>query len=87
MDNSQNITKAMSFQFGNDIKHMLSDLSEITGRPQDFLVEKAIKQYCELQSWYVDAINEGIDSADNQQMVSHAEIKAKWEAKRANFMD
>ncbi len=82
-----NEKELVSFRFNKTLKRKLANLAEATGRSQTFLAEEAIKQYCELQSWQVDAINQGMEAADNGRFVSHEQIKKKWELKRENLMD
>lgn len=77
----------VSFRFHKTLKRELVNLSEATGRSQTFLAEEAIKQYCDLQSWQVIAINKGIKAADEGRFVSHEKIKEKWKLKRENLMD
>lgn len=82
-----NEKELVSFRFKKTLKQRLAQLAKATGRSQTFLAEEAIEQYCDLQSWQVDAINQGIDAADDGRFVSHEKIKKKWELKRENLMD
>ncbi|MGR3219727.1 MAG: CopG family ribbon-helix-helix protein [Candidatus Anammoxibacter sp.] len=82
-----NEKELVSFRFHKTLKRKLANLAEATGRSQTFLAEEAIKQYCELQSWQVEAISKGIEAAENGRFVSHEKIKEKWELKRENLMD
>jgi len=82
-----NKTELVSFRFHKALKRKLVNLSEATGQSQSFLAEEAIMQYCDLQSWQVNAINHGIEAAKEGRFVSHEKIKEKWKLKRENLMD
>jgi predicted transcriptional regulator len=77
----------VSFRFERTLKQQLADLATATGRSQTFLAEEAIRQYCDLQSWQVAAIQEGISAADAGEVIPHDQIKRKWEKKFANLLD
>lgn len=77
----------VSFRFEKKLKQQLANLATATGRSQTFLAEEAIKQYCDLQSWQVSAIQEGILAADAGKVISHDELKRTWEKKLANLLD
>ncbi len=82
-----NEKRLVSFRFHKNLKQKLAHLSKATGRSQTFLAEEAIEQYCDLQSWQVEAINKGLKAADDNRFVSHEKIKKKWERKRENLLD
>jgi len=75
------------FRLKKDTKSMLSELAEVTGRTQNALAETAIEQFCDLQKWQINAINNGISEANNGQFTSHEDIKVKWEEKHENCLD
>lgn len=77
----------VSFRFEPALKQQLASLATATGRSQTFLVEEALKHYCDLQSWQVAAIQEGIRSADAGEGIPHDQIRRKWEKKLADSLD
>jgi predicted transcriptional regulator len=48
---------------------------------------EAIKQYVAREEWFIREVEQGVKSADEGRLVSHSDIKAKWEARRAAQMD
>ncbi len=86
-DMTQTDKELVSFRFEKTLKQRLGDLAEATGRSQTFLAEEAIRQYCDLQSWQIAAIKEGIRAADAGELISHEDLKRKWKQKRADIVD
>jgi len=73
----------VSFRLRKTLKAKLAALSQATGRSQTFLAEEAIAAYCDLQSWQVEAIREGIKDADEGNLHSTEDVLKALEAKRA----
>ena len=48
---------------------------------------EALREYIKLNEWQIQAIQEGIRQAEAGQLISHEEIKAKWEKKLENTVD
>jgi predicted transcriptional regulator len=64
----------VSFRIKKQIKNDLATLAESTGRSQTFLVEEALQEYIDLNMWQINAIKEGIKSAENGELYSTEEI-------------
>ena len=69
----------VSFRIKRKIKNDLSSLAESTGRSQTFLVEEALEQYIDLNSWQINAIKEGIEDADKGKLYSTEDVLAYLE--------
>lgn len=76
----------ISLRLPKETKLKLEELSNATGRDRTFLATEAINQYCDLQSWQIDAIHEGIKDIEDGNYVSHEELKKEWELKRENYL-
>lgn len=72
----------VSFRLRKQIKDDLAMLSETTGRSQTFLVEEALQEYIDLNVWQINAIKEGIKSAESDKFYSTEEILDQLEKKR-----
>jgi predicted transcriptional regulator len=48
---------------------------------------EAIKQYVAREEWFIQEVEKGVKAADEGRLTDHADVKAKWEAKRAAQMD
>ncbi|OGI23229.1 MAG: hypothetical protein A2287_07780 [Candidatus Melainabacteria bacterium RIFOXYA12_FULL_32_12] len=77
----------ISLRLPNTTKDKLEKLAQSTGRTKTFLALEAIEEYLDTQSWQIEAIQEGIEQADQEKFSSHENIKEKWEQKRANSVD
>jgi len=75
----------ISLRIPKETKEKLEKLSQATGRDKTFLATKAIESYCDTQSWQVEAIMEGIRAAENNELVSHEEVKKKWKEKKRAY--
>lgn len=76
--------ESFSLRLPEETKNKLELISSATGRTKSFIAIEAINNYCDLQTWQISAIQEGIKQADEGKFVSHEELKAKWESKREN---
>lgn len=45
-------------------------------RPKSWVVEQAVRQFLDLQSWQIAAIEEGIRDADAGRVVAHEQVVA-----------
>ncbi len=43
----------------------------------------AIRKFVEQEEWFIREVKHGIEAADEGRLKEHADVKAKWEAKRA----
>lgn len=75
---------SFSLRLSEELKNKLELVAKATGRTKSYIATEAINSYCDLQAWQISAIQEGIKQADNGELISHEEIKSKWERKRAN---
>lgn len=75
----------ISLRISKETKEKLEKLSQATGRDKTFLANEALNQYCDTQSWQIEAIQEGIKAAENGEFVSHEEVKKKWENKKRAY--
>ena len=74
--------ESVSFRLRKQIKNDLATLSETTGRSQTFIVEEALQEYIDLNMWQINAINEGIKSAEEGKLLSTEEVLERLEKKR-----
>lgn len=68
-----------------EIKSRLANLARATGRTQSFIAEEALEAYLEVNEWQTRGIVEALQEADSPgaEWTDSAELRAKWEAKRA----
>jgi RHH-type rel operon transcriptional repressor/antitoxin RelB len=74
----------LSVRLSPEIKDKLEKMARATARTKSFLVADAIQQYLSVNEWQIQAIQEGIQQADEGQLISHEEVVRAWEAKLAD---
>ena len=79
--------KATSVRLDDDTLTRVGQMAKAMDRPRAWLMAEAIKQYVAREQWFIQQVEKGIVAADDGRLVDHADIKAKWEAKRAAQMD
>jgi len=79
--------KATSVRLDDDTLTRIGQMAEAMNRPRAWLMAEAIKQYVAREEWFIREVEQGIKAADEGRLIDHADVKAKWEAKRAAQMD
>jgi len=79
--------KATSVRLDDDTLAGIAQIAEAMDRPKAWLMAQAIKQYVERETWFINEVAKGLAAADEGRLIDHSELKAKWEAKRANQLD
>ena len=79
--------KATSIRLDEETLAGIAQIAEAQDRPRAWLMAQAIKHYVAQETWAMDQISKGIKAADEGRLIDHADLKAKWESKRANPMD
>jgi predicted transcriptional regulator len=75
--------KATSVRLDDETLERVGKMAEAMDRPRAWLMAHAIKQFVEREDWFIREVEKGVSAADQGRLVDHAELKAKWEAKRA----
>jgi predicted transcriptional regulator len=79
--------KATSVRLDDETLERVGQMADAMDRPRAWLMAQAIKQYVEREEWHICEIEKGIKAADDGHLFDHADVKSKWEAKRAAQMD
>lgn len=79
--------KATSVRLDDKTLKRMGQMAEAMDRPRAWLMAEAIRQYVEREEWIIREVEKGVKAADEGRLVDHADVKAKWEAKRAAQMD
>ena len=72
------MAEQFSLRLPKGIKDRLQELADATGRTKSFLAQDAIEKYLELESWQIQAIQEGIKAVDEGNIISLENIKEEW---------
>lgn len=73
----------------NDITEELHKEIEAVPEEDRALLLRIVRSFREgvvTEPWFEEAVREGIRDADAGHLIDHAEVKAKWQAKRAAQM-
>lgn len=79
--------KATSVRLDDETLKRVGQMAEAMDRPRAWLMAEAIKQYVEREEWFIREVEQGVKAADEGRLMDHADVKAKWESKRATLMD
>ena len=80
-------SESTSVQLDDETLKRVDQMAEAMDKPRAWLMAEAIKQYVEREEWFVREVEKGVTAADEGRLVDHADVKAKWEGKRADQMD
>lgn len=79
--------KATSVRLDEETLSKVGQMAEAMDRPRAWLMSYAIKQFVEREERFIREVEKGVYAADQGDLVNHADVKAKWEAKRADQLD
>ncbi len=79
--------KATSVRLDYETLKRVGQMAEAMDRPRAWLMAEAIKQYVAREEWFIHEVENGVKAADEGHLIDHADIKAKWETRRAAQMD
>jgi predicted transcriptional regulator len=79
--------KATSVRLDDETLLRIGQIAEAMNRPRAWLMTEAIKQFVAREEWFIQEVEKGVEEANAGHLIDHANIKAKWEAKRAAQMD
>jgi predicted transcriptional regulator len=64
-----------------EIAEKITALAKAMDRSRNWVIEEALKQYIETQTWQIEGIKEGIASLDRGEGIPHDQVMAKIRAK------
>ena len=67
-----------SIRLPDELRRKIERLAQATGRSKSILMQEAIAQYVENESWQIVEIEEGLRADDAGEHVPAAEIEAFW---------
>jgi RHH-type transcriptional regulator, rel operon repressor / antitoxin RelB len=67
-----------SIRLPDELRRKIERLAQATGRSKSILMQEAIAQYVENESWQIAEIEEGLRADDAGEHVPAAEIEAFW---------
>jgi predicted transcriptional regulator len=78
-------TTTISVRLPKELAEQLASLAQSTKRTKSFCAVEAIKNYLRQEAWQIEAIEEGLQSADAGRMVNHEDVKSwvtSWDTSR-----
>ena len=79
--------KTTSVQLDDETLIRVDEIAQAMDKPRTWLIAEAVKQYIAHEEWFTLEVQEGIKAADENRLIDHHDIRAKWESKRAAQMD
>ncbi len=79
--------KATSVRLDDETLERVGLMAKAMDRPRAWLMAHAIKQYVEREEWFIHEVEKGRQEADAGKLRDHADVKGRWEARRAAQMD
>lgn len=79
--------KATSVRLDDETLSRVGQMAEAMDRPRAWLMAEAIKQYVAREEWFINEVEKGVKDADEGRLIDHADLKARWETKRAAQVD
>lgn len=78
---------AINLRIEPSIKTRLEKLAKVTNRSKSFIIGNALESYLDVNEWQIQGILEALQEAESPtaEWISHDELKAKWETKRAQM--
>jgi len=81
------MSTTLAFRLDEATRERLGHLAEATDRTVSYLAQQAIKDYLDANEWQLQAIQAGIQAADEGRLVEHEALLDKWERRRADTVD
>ena len=78
------MTGTITIPIDSEISERLVALSKQRDCSQQQL---ALREFLDLQVWQLEAIEQGIEAADQGQLIDHDDLRRRWESKLGNQMD
>lgn len=72
------MAEQFSLRLPKGTKERLQAVADATGGTKAFLAQDAIEKYLELESWQINAIQEGLKDVDEGKIVPYNDIKQEW---------
>ena len=79
--------KATSVRLDDETLEQIGHMADAMDRPRAWLMAHAIKQYVKQEEWFIGEVEKGTGAADESRLKGHTDVKATWEARRANKVD
>jgi len=81
------LKNVMTIRIEPEISQRLDRLAQAMDRTKSYLVSDAIKEYLDLNEWQVEAIKEGIESADRGELTPHEDVLSEWQSRVASSLE
>jgi len=73
-------TKSITIRTEPEIVEKLSALAKSMDRSRNWIIEDALKQYIEQQSWYTEGIKQAQASLERGEGIAHEDLMAEMDA-------
>lgn len=73
-------TEAFTVRAEENIVHQLDHIAGSLDRSRNYLVNQAIQEYLETHAWQIEKITQGVEAADNGELVKHDQVMQEMDA-------
>ncbi|SCN47832.1 hypothetical protein BAZMOX_30228_1 [methanotrophic endosymbiont of Bathymodiolus azoricus (Menez Gwen)] len=73
-------TEAFTVRAEENIVHQLDHIAGSLDRSRNYLVNQAIQEYLETHAWQIEKITQGVEAADNGELVEHDQVMQEMDA-------
>jgi predicted transcriptional regulator len=79
--------KTASIRMDDEKLARIDNIAKAMNRSRAWVINKAIEQYLDYEEWFIQQVQEGLKEAEAGNLLDHAEVAKKWEAKLEAKMD
>lgn len=79
--------KIVSVRIEDKLLKRIDQMAELQDRSRAWVINHAMQNYLDHEEWFIQAVEQGIAEANAGKLVSHQEVKQKWNKKIADSMD
>lgn len=69
----------LTLRVDEQTRDKLDKLAEAVHRSRSYLIYEALQHYIEVNEWQIQAIQEGLQSIENEEKTPQADVKKFWE--------
>lgn len=80
-------SSSVTVKLPDTVKVRLDRLARATHRSRSSLIASAIEEMLSVEEWQIQGIEDALQEADSDKLITHDEIKHEWKTRRARQVD
>ena len=73
--------KTASIRMDDEKLARIDNIAKAMNLSRAWVINKAIEQYLDYEEWFIQQVQEGLKEVEAGNLLDHAEVTKKWEAK------